>query len=465
MEITLNFWIEECEMSLSRIFNIASGSLSAYQNALDVTSHNIANSSNPDYSRQKVDIAARQPDKNANFIWGNGVKIEDISRVRNVLTDSQIRSNNQIYSNNNQRDILLGQVEDLFAEPSSSGLGSLMTDFYNSWQKLSVSPNSMPLRDNLIQATQNMSDKIKNVSDGLQNIQQSILNQTKQKVTDLNSQLEQLQTLNKQIFNAQINSSNANDLMDKRDKILDSLSNLANVNISYDSSNNAIVSIGGVFAADQTTHATFTAKEVNGKLSLTTSDGSTKVNLSGGELYALTDVFSNKIPEYQNKLNDVVTNLMNNVNSAHKSGYNLGSPPQTSLSFFDSYSNGSLTINPEILNDHSKIAVSSDGTSGNGDIATQIGDQANQNLLNGTTLSDNYNNLISQIGNDKQKANQNTTSYKAVLDQLNNQKASYSGVSIDEEMTIVIKYQRSYDASAKMVKVADEMLQTLINMV
>jgi flagellar hook-associated protein 1 FlgK len=225
------------------------------------------------------------------------------------------------------------------------------------------------------------------------------------------------------------------------------------------------ISIGGVFAVNRNNVSEFKVASINGKLGLTTLDGNLDINITGGELSAQSDVYSNKIPEYLAKLDAVVQQLFDSVNTVHKTGHTLTDPPQTNISFFECFTNGVLTINSDIISNPNLIAASSDGTAGNGQIALQISELMNQNLLNGSTLGDVYSNLVSQMGNEKLSASQSSESSLLILEQLSMQRASYSGVSIDEEMTNVIKFQRSYDASAKLIKVADEMLETLINMV
>src|SRR3989304_2609225 len=104
-------------MSVSRIFDIARRSLGVYQNAIYVTSHNISNSSNPNYSRQRVILGTEYAEMNGGFIWGSGVKIDEVNRVRDRLNDSQIRLNNQKLYYNQNRSVLLGQLESVFTEP------------------------------------------------------------------------------------------------------------------------------------------------------------------------------------------------------------------------------------------------------------------------------------------------------------------------------------------------------------
>ena len=241
------------------------------------------------------------------------------------------------------------------------------------------------------------------------------------------------------------------------------LLNLVNSNVTYDSSNSAIISIGGVFAADKGSYVQLKSTLDNGKLKITTTDGTSTPNLSGGELFALTDLYNNTIPGYQSGLDGYVNNIVSTVNAQHTQGYTLSNPPETSIYFFDSYTNGVLSINKDILNDPNKIAVSSDGTSGNGDIALNIANLATQKDANGSTILGSYSNLIAQIGTDNKNASDSAQAYQLSINQLQKQKSSVSGVSIDEEMGNVIRFQRSYDASAKIISIADQMLQTLLN--
>ncbi len=451
-------------MSLGRIFDIAQSSLATYQGAIDVTSNNIANSSNPDYSRQRVILSTTPAQHQANFVWGTGVKIGQIQRVRDQLTDQQIITNNSKYSGSSKSNDLLTQVQSVFSEPSDIGLSNLSSTFFNAWEQLSVTPNSTSLRNNVIQAAQNLSDKVQSINSGLDTIKTSVSGQVQSNVDAINTDIKQIQSLNKQIFTAQSTGLQPNDLLDQRDKAIADLSNLTNINVTYDNGNSAVVSIGGVFVADRSSYSQVKLTSTGGKLQITSSDGSVTANITGGSTGALLDVYNNKIPGYQSGLDNYVNRLMNSVNSEHSSGYTIGNPPETGINFFSGYKSGVLSINQQVLNDPQKIAVSKDGTSGNGDIALNISNLLTSPDANGKTLQDTYTSLITTVGNDTKSASDSTNSYNLVLQQLNQQKDSNSGVSVDEEMMNIIKYQRSYEASAKMVSMADEMLQTLLNM-
>jgi flagellar hook-associated protein 1 len=124
-----------------------------------------------------------------------------------------------------------------------------------------------------------------------------------------------------------------------------------------------------------------------------------------------------------------------------------------------------LVINSEILNDPNKIAISLDGTEGNGEIALRIAQLTDSKILNGNTLQEFYTTLINDLGNDGMLQNNYTSANQIVLDELDQLKASQTGVSVDEEMTNVLKFQRTYEASAKLITIADDMLRTILEMV
>ena len=253
--------------------------------------------------------------------------------------------------------------------------------------------------------------------------------------------------------------------MDQRDELIDELAKMVNINVVYDQNGSANISIGGIQAVDATGYVEFEAKVINNSLTMALKDNGTKVKLSGGELYGLSQIYSDKIPDYLNSLNELATAVMDSVNAVHATGYSLETSPETGINFFDSYSEGELVINPAILIDAAKIAASSDGTEGDGQIAADIANIANSSVLNNLTLNENYSRMISKLGNEKQNVDQIAESTNLVIEQLEVQKGSISGVSLDEEMTNIIRFQRSYDASAKLISIADEMLETLINMV
>ncbi len=452
-------------MALSRLFDISQRSMVTYQRSMDVASNNIANAGNADYRRQRAIVSTEQTQQNAGITWGSGIKIDDIERVRNSLTENQITNNNQSKSFFERSSVLLSQVENIYTEPTELGVSNMLSQFFSSWSELSANPTSSALRGNVVYSAQNLAAKVNEINEGFQIVKSSVYYEFQDKVQLVNDTLSNLQSINKQISEAKAIGQNANDLMDKRDTFVDNLSKLANITVNYESDETVSISIGGVFAVNKGSYTEFELSSTEGKLAMVSKNGGKEAKLTSGEMGALVDVFSNKMPDYQEKLDSIINQLVESVNEIHNSGYTNGNPVEQGRDFFEEYDGKELKISDEILNDYNKIAASSDGTSGNGNIAIEIFELSEANVLNGAKIIDVYSTLISEVGSQKQNADRMSEASSMVLEQLHNQKDSYSAVSIDEEMMNVMKYQKAYEASAKLIQMADEMLDTLIRMV
>ena len=452
-------------MAINKLFDISRSSLFAYQQALSITSGNIANANNPNYSRQQVVLGTLPPDYRAKFAFGTGVTIDQVVRVKNNITENQLRNYYQKFYASDKHSEILGKVETLFSEPSELGLSNFINEFFNSWDELAVNPGSGPLRNNVIQSAQKLSSKVQSVYEGLDLLRSDLKEEGSELVNSVNYYLDQIKVLNSDIYQASITGVSANDLLDDRDAVINELSKLVNINVSIDNNNIATISIGGVFAVDRVYANHFKLVEENGRLSVKSEDENSKVALTGGEIFAVVDTYSNKIPQYYNDIDAIMNQMVQSVNELHSSGYTNTEPPQTGINFFEGYSHGVLIINQDILDDPNLIAASGDGTSGNNEIALALAELKNQGLVDGKTFSEKYTDLVSKIGHQKQLNEQNANSFGLVIEQLELQKSSESGVSIDEEMINVMRFQRAYDAAAKLIKVADELLETIVNMV
>ncbi|PKL89283.1 MAG: flagellar hook-associated protein FlgK [Ignavibacteriae bacterium HGW-Ignavibacteriae-2] len=452
-------------MALTRVFDIARRSLSTYQYAMNIAAHNISNAGNENYSRQRASLSTVTPEKNAGFIWGAGIKMDSIQRIRDGIIERQILTNQQSYSNNYKQSQVLSQVEGVFSEPSELGISNLMNQFFNNWNELSVTPNSVPLRNNVIYAAQNLSNKVASVNQDIDTIKYDIYKEFQQSANNVNSYLKQLNQLNQQIYSFTGINQQPNDLLDTRDSVIQQLSKLVNTTVTYDNSGNAAVSIGGAFAVDGHTYTEFEVRLSNDKITLAPVGGDNPAKLSGGEMAAMAEIYNNKIPSYKNDLDNIFSQFVTQVNAIHQSGWTIEDTPRSNIKFFKEYTNGKLVIDNEILNDPKNIAVSADGTNGNGDIAVKLFELSEAKNMSGTTFGNFYSSLMSKLGNDNSSITNMTESSKLVLSQLENQRASVSGVSVDEEMTEIIKFQKAYEASAKLISVSNEMLDTLINLV
>jgi len=464
-------------MGIGRLFDISVRSMSAYQQALDITSNNITNANNPAYSRQKVLLASETAENGS----GVGVKVQDVLRIKNDLLGVQIVKYQSTLADADKRSTMLKQVEAIISEPSSNGLSNYITDFFNSWDQLSTNPNSIPLRLNIIQKAQGAGDRFKQILDGLSDVQATLKNDANTTVAQINSGLKELSGYNSKIYESVTRGLNANGLKDQRDELITKLSGKVNLSVHVDETGSANVSIGGVQGADQYGYNQFEMKIIDGKLRMvSTADSNTVAVVNSGELFAITDLYSNKIPQYKSGFENLQNVFVNKVNELHLSGNSLiqGGASKTNIPFFgesvingvavNAISNGQIKINSSILSDPKNIAASEVANNdGNGGIANKMARLFDAAFveLNNQSFMDYYSTTLNALGMEKVSSDKSFESSETILQQLKNEQTSYSGVSLDEEMTNVLKYQRSYDAAAKMIKVADEMIQTILQMV
>jgi flagellar hook-associated protein 1 FlgK len=372
---------------------------------------------------------------------------------------------NSKFNDNRRQSELITNIEKIFAEPSDLGLGNMIGKFFNSFSELAASPTSNPLRTAVLNAATNLASKVNNLNESLKDNKESIRLEFDDKVKTLNNLLVQINQLNKDIKNNQVKNISTNDLLDHRDNLLNELSKLVNINITTASDNTVSISIGGSFAVDSFHVTQFEMNNDDGKISLRIKGSTNSVILSDGELHGLASVHSSKIPSYMKKLDSIVDTLVREVNKIHITGYSRTNPTQTGLNFFEEYKDGVLRVNQVLLKNPNLISISADGTLGNGELANQIAEISEKKLIDNSTILEYYTTLINDIGNDGLFNKNLSEANQLILDQLEQQKQKISGVSLDEEMTNVLQFQRSYEASAKLIKVSDELLRTILELV
>jgi flagellar hook-associated protein 1 FlgK len=257
----------------------------------------------------------------------------------------------------------------------------------------------------------------------------------------------QLADLNKQITSVQALGFPANDLLDKRDYLLDQLAKLTDYVLATDENGAISVSIGSTLL-------------VFGNQYRQLADAS---DISSGEIGGLKDAEAS-VQQVLADVNTLAGQIITSVNALHQTGYDLDG--NAGGLFFNGSDAATIGLDPAISSDLRKIAASSQaGVVGDGSIAREIGNLKRQLTMNGGTVSfdDFYNGLVTNLGVAAKNAENSFEVENLVLEQIENQRSSVSGVSLDDEMVNLTQYQRSYEAAARFVTVADSLLDTLIN--
>lgn len=454
--------------------DIARRAIWASRLGMDVTSHNIANVNTPGYSRQRVENRAANPLQLPQGQLGLGVRSGDIVRVRSNLLDNQFRQNAFVLGKATIQESLFTQVESIFQEPSEAGIANLMTEFFSEFSNLAANPENSAIRNTVRQKAVALTDSFNQKNEQLNLMRHSIRKEAGAAINQVNEITRQIADLNRQITTAEAGSGKANDLRDRRDLLLDRLAEYVNVSYSENSRGQISVNAEGMslVSGDKARQLSLITGK-NGKyLHLQVENGSGRSqSMNYGKLGGLLEMVNNTLPNLQDRLDNLAKNLAEEVNRLHAAGKGLptGEPPtaSTGVDFFSGSGAGTIRVSDEIMEDLSRIAASGDGTPGNGDVATAIANLRNQKILGGgnQTLNEYYTTLVNDLGIKIQKAQNTADSQELLKNQIMNQRESVSGVSLDEEMTNLIKFQRSFEAAAKIVQTVDEVMETMINMV
>ena len=218
-------------MSTFHGLETAKRGLFAQQQALYVTSHNIANANTPGYSRQVLNMVPTDPfpapGLNRPQIpgqMGTGVEADSIQRVRDSFLDTQYQNENNKLGYWAARSDALTKMEDIMNEPTENGLAAVMGEFWQSLSDLSAYPENEGTRKVVLQRGQAVVETFHYLNDSLTTIQQDIGNEISINLQEINSILKQIADMNRQISEIEPHGYLPNDLYDQRDLLVEQLS-------------------------------------------------------------------------------------------------------------------------------------------------------------------------------------------------------------------------------------------------
>jgi flagellar hook-associated protein 1 FlgK len=462
---------------MSAGIEIARKALQANAYVLDTIGNNIANVNTPGYSRQRVELRPSESTSiavkstTAPFAsLGTGVSVYNVERMRNEFYDAQMRNTLGEYGTWTQQSVTYSTVESIFNEPSDVGISANLQAFWDSWYAVQQDPSDSGARSNVISTAEQLAQSLKLTKSSLSNLQRNIDRNIPLKVEDANSLITRLSQINKQIVKEEA-SGTTTSLKDERTRLTNELIQLVGADYYEDSRGVASIALNGVILMSESDSNLLEAKLTNAdgtsKYQLFIKDTLRTVDVSSGEIYGLIQSRDEAVVSFMDKLDEIAVALITNINEVNKAGYDLNG--DAGINFFDGTGASDIAVNDFVVSDGSLIAASSTKTNveGNGENALAISALRELGVFDSGTTSINkyFQNLISNLGVNSLASQNYLQTNEDIIDQLNNQIAAVSGVSIDEEMTDMVKFQNSYQAAAKYLSIIQEILDTLIQMV
>jgi len=484
------------------------------QSALYTTGHNISNANTAGYSRQRVNMEATAGHPGVGLgagtmpgFLGTGVTAGSIQRIRDGFVDHQYRGESNKLGYWESRTNAIEQMEDVLAEPSAYGLQQSFSDFWQSLQTLAANPENGGARAVVVERGVAVADSFNYIHKSLSEIQTNLGKEIGVSTININSILKQIGKLNEQIAQVEPNGYMPNDLYDARDSLLDQLSGYLPIEVSYEKSGGRALAIseGTVTVKIKTNGDPITVVQKSNVSKISVDNADTEGNPSGavtgftftasgsatggdlnvsnmqttGSLKSLVNSFGymdgadekGLYPDMLANLDKMADAFIEEFNEVHRDGEPLptatGQPIKAKGdSFFEGTGANGIKVLDEIKNDPSRINASSAADEvGNAENVKKLADVLFNPLgdLGGASIQTFYAGVIGELGVQGQQSIKMTENAITLLGAVSNRRDSISSVSLDEEMTDMIRFQQAYNASARMITVVDETLDKIIN--
>ena len=319
-------------MSLPHALNMGSRSLSAQQRGVSTAGHNIANQNTEGFSRQEVSTRAAQADPSG---LGAGAEALPTKRVYDQFLQRKILQESPRSGRYGVREDVLTKLEVIFDEMNNNGLRRSMNDFWDSWAQLANHPESDSARAKARDMGDRLATRFRDTNAQLRSLRNETNSRIGATVETINEHARKLQELNRQIFSYEAGGGrHANDARDERDRTLETLSKLVDLNWVEGKDGMLTVFIGRDWTLVQGNKANELVASlkggeigmyrVEGKLSRESRRDITEI-FRAGEMQELTEVRDKTIVKYMDDLNDLAFGLTSKINQLHATGTGLKS--------------------------------------------------------------------------------------------------------------------------------------------
>ena len=315
---------------MSDVFGISVSALQAFQNAINVTSNNVANASTPGYDRESVILTEAIPQSNGSATVGAGVVVAGISRAYSQAAANQLNTSQSSLGQLTALQNYSTQIDNLFGT-TAGGLSTALQSFYSAFSDVANNPTSTASRQALLGQAQSVAGSFQNASGELSTLNTDVNSRITADVTQINSIASAISALNKQIVvgTAQNGNQPPNELLDQRDQLLSKLSQLVGVSTTTEADGALNVFVGNgqaLVLQGQTTALTTVANQFNAaQLEIASSASNVVISssITSGDLGGLLAARAQVINPALNQLGQIATAVSQTVNSQQADGLDL----------------------------------------------------------------------------------------------------------------------------------------------
>ncbi|MFO1476608.1 MAG: flagellar hook-associated protein FlgK [Verrucomicrobiota bacterium] len=473
-------------LGLFGTLNLGARSLQAQQTGVEVAGQNLANINNTAYARQRIQLQTSLTIPTAIGPQGTGAQVVSIEQIRNTLLDGQIQAENSVggYWNAQQSWLQNAQTElGQFLNQSSSsvdntanagssstaqGISDQLNGLFNAFKSLATDPSSLTARQALVNQAQTLASGLNQTVQRIDSLTNTLNNGIYNDAASANQLLAHIADLNDQIARSELaTGGTANDLRDLREADLEDLAKIVSFDTSTATDGSVNISINGnpLVTGKNVVDTILVYPSGTGNVSVETATTNQPLTMTGGSIQGALDTRENVLDYLTLGLNNLASAVITQVNSIYSTGYDLNG--NTGGTLFTGTDARTIGVNNTVVTDPRAIqAAGVAGAPGDNSVALALGQLSTQTVasLYNQSFSSYYAQQIQNFGTKLSDANGQVANYDAVNSMLLKQRDSVSGVSLEEEMTSLIMFQKAYQASSKIITTVDQMLSILVNL-
>lgn len=458
--------------SLTQLMYTARDALSAQAYGLNVTGQNITNVNTPGYVRREALLETRA----LGTATTGSVTAAGLRRATDIYIERREMVARGSAAAASAHDQHLASVEAMFNDLGGTGMGSALDGLFSSFSALAANPNDPTARATVLGAAENFATRASSLGDALAQTRDDLLAQAQATVQQINARAQSISQLNRRIQAAEAQGEDAADLKDQRNNLLLDLSQLVDVRTIPDDGGSLIVQASGTTLVDGHDFRPMSIElGSDGSLRVMSSrQGGSGMDvtqfLTGGSLAGIKEARDVDVFEVARQLDQLVFDVATTVNAQHAAGF--GADGGTGRNIFDvsatvSGAARSVKLSADVAGNPAAIAAALDAASlpGGSGNAAALANVWSTPLSGGRTAAEAYGDIVGGIGQRKSSIAQAVETQQAIRDQIQAMREAVSGVSLDEEMVALTKYQRAYEAASRVLTTVDELLQDLLNRV
>jgi flagellar hook-associated protein 1 len=457
-------------MGITNLLGLARDALTAQGFGLDVTGQNIANASTPGYVKRTALLETRS----VGTVTYGGVAVAGIGRSVDRFLDARTYEAGSFSASARSRDGALTQVESLFNDTAGSGLSDALEALFGSFSALATNPNDPTARTATLSSADNFAARIRQTSDQLLTQRQDLLTQAQGAASQATEIASRIAKLNARISEAEVAGADGADLKDERDKLVGDLAQKINIHVFTDGGGKLVIAAAGMTLVEGNNAAGLTVGTLpNGAMQILVqrSNGTTfdvTAQTTAGALGGMREARETDLVAASQKLDQLAYDVATAVNAQHAAGVGLDGVGSRSLFTVNGPAGAaaSIGLDAAMIGRPERVAAASSSAelpSGSSN-AIALARLADRNIATGNSRTpiEAYSDLVGDIGQRKMSAAQDVNLRSAIFSQAQAMRESTSGVSMDEELISLSRYQRAYEAASKLFRTADELLANLI---